>query len=79
MAELLKLKLLRLKILSQREEDAGGPGEREKAGHGNHPLQEAPPVGQTVGGIKEILPVAEIMRRLVAETEAAPSRAAALS
>ncbi len=35
--------------------------------------------GQTLGGIKEILPVAEIMRRLVAETEAAPSRAAALS
>jgi enoyl-[acyl-carrier protein] reductase II len=27
--------------------------------------------GQTAGGIKEILPVAEIMRRLVAETEAA--------
>jgi nitronate monooxygenase/enoyl-[acyl-carrier protein] reductase II len=32
--------------------------------------------GQTVGGIREILPVAEIMRRLVAETEAALSRAA---
>jgi hypothetical protein len=31
--------------------------------------------GQTVGGIKEILPVAEIMQRLVAETEAALSRA----
>jgi hypothetical protein len=28
-----------------------------------------------VGGIKEILPVVEIMRRLVAETEAALSRA----
>jgi hypothetical protein len=28
-----------------------------------------------VGGIKEILPVAEIMQRLVAETEAALSRA----
>lgn len=27
--------------------------------------------GQTAGGIKEILPVAEIMRRLIAETEAA--------
>jgi NAD(P)H-dependent flavin oxidoreductase YrpB (nitropropane dioxygenase family) len=31
--------------------------------------------GQTAGGIKEILPVAEIVRRLVAETEAALSRA----
>jgi NAD(P)H-dependent flavin oxidoreductase YrpB (nitropropane dioxygenase family) len=31
--------------------------------------------GQTAGGIKEILPVAEIMRRLVAATEAALSRA----
>src|SRR5262249_16845273 len=30
--------------------------------------------GQTAGGIKEILPVAEIMRRLFAETEAALSR-----
>jgi hypothetical protein len=30
--------------------------------------------GQTAGGIREILPVAEIMRRLVAETEAALSR-----
>ncbi len=31
--------------------------------------------GQTVGGIKEILPVGEIMRRLMAETEATLSRA----
>jgi NAD(P)H-dependent flavin oxidoreductase YrpB (nitropropane dioxygenase family) len=31
--------------------------------------------GQTVGGIKEILPVAEIMQRLLAETDAALSRA----
>jgi nitronate monooxygenase/enoyl-[acyl-carrier protein] reductase II len=31
--------------------------------------------GQTAGGIKEILPVVEIMRRLIAETEAALSRA----
>jgi enoyl-[acyl-carrier protein] reductase II len=31
--------------------------------------------GETAGGIKEILPVAEIMRRLVTETEAALSRA----
>jgi enoyl-[acyl-carrier protein] reductase II len=31
--------------------------------------------GQTVGGIDEILSVAEIMRRLVADTEAALSRA----
>ena len=34
--------------------------------------------GQTVGGIKEILPVAEIMRRLVAGAEAALSRASDL-
>jgi NAD(P)H-dependent flavin oxidoreductase YrpB (nitropropane dioxygenase family) len=32
---------------------------------------------QTAGGIKEILPVAEIMRRLVTETEAALLRARA--
>jgi NAD(P)H-dependent flavin oxidoreductase YrpB (nitropropane dioxygenase family) len=31
--------------------------------------------GQTAGGIREILPVAEIMRRLVAEAEATLSRA----
>jgi NAD(P)H-dependent flavin oxidoreductase YrpB (nitropropane dioxygenase family) len=31
--------------------------------------------GQTAGGITEILPTAEIVRRLVAETEAALSRA----
>lgn len=31
--------------------------------------------GQTAGGIHEILPAAEIMRRLIAETEAALSRA----
>jgi len=31
--------------------------------------------GQTAGGIREVLPVAEIMRRLIAETEAARSRA----
>jgi len=35
--------------------------------------------GQTAGGIKEILPVAEIMRRLVAEAEAALSRTSDLS
>jgi nitronate monooxygenase/enoyl-[acyl-carrier protein] reductase II len=34
--------------------------------------------GQTAGGIKEILPVAEIMRRLIAETEAALSRSSDL-
>jgi enoyl-[acyl-carrier protein] reductase II len=34
--------------------------------------------GQTAGGIKEILSVAEIMRRLIAETEAALARAPAL-
>jgi hypothetical protein len=33
--------------------------------------------GQTAGGVKEILPLAEIMRRLVTETEAALSRAGA--
>jgi enoyl-[acyl-carrier protein] reductase II len=33
--------------------------------------------GQTAGGIKEILPVAEILRRLVAETEAALAKGAA--
>ena len=31
--------------------------------------------GQTAGGIKDILPVAEIMHRLMSETEAALSRA----
>jgi nitronate monooxygenase/enoyl-[acyl-carrier protein] reductase II len=31
--------------------------------------------GQTAGGVREILPVAEIMRRLVAEAEAALARA----
>ena len=31
--------------------------------------------GQTAGGVKEILPVAEIMRRLIAETQAAFARA----
>jgi NAD(P)H-dependent flavin oxidoreductase YrpB (nitropropane dioxygenase family) len=30
--------------------------------------------GQTAGGIKEILPVAEIIRRLIAEAETALSR-----
>jgi putative SOS response-associated peptidase YedK len=38
----------------------------------------APISGQTAGGVREILPVAEIMRRLVAETEAALARAPAL-
>jgi NAD(P)H-dependent flavin oxidoreductase YrpB (nitropropane dioxygenase family) len=31
--------------------------------------------GQSAGGVREILPVAEIMRRLIAETEAALARA----
>jgi len=31
--------------------------------------------GQAAGGINDILPVAEIMRRLISETEAALSRA----
>ena len=34
--------------------------------------------GQTAGGIREILPVADLMRRLVAETEAALGKAADL-
>lgn len=34
--------------------------------------------GQTAGGIKDVLPVGEIMRRLVAETEAALARAQSL-
>jgi nitronate monooxygenase/enoyl-[acyl-carrier protein] reductase II len=33
------------------------------------------PTGQSAGGIKEVLPVADIIHRLVAETEAALSRA----
>jgi len=33
------------------------------------------PAGQSAGAIKEILPVAKIMRRLIAETEAALARA----
>jgi NAD(P)H-dependent flavin oxidoreductase YrpB (nitropropane dioxygenase family) len=43
-----------------------------KAGRPDETLLSA---GQTAGGIKQILRVAEIMRRLVAETEAALSRA----
>jgi NAD(P)H-dependent flavin oxidoreductase YrpB (nitropropane dioxygenase family) len=35
--------------------------------------------GQTAGGINAILPVAEIMRRLLAETEAALSRPSGLN
>jgi NAD(P)H-dependent flavin oxidoreductase YrpB (nitropropane dioxygenase family) len=31
--------------------------------------------GQTAGGIKDILPVAELMRQLIAEAEAALARA----
>ena len=41
---------------------------RTQAGRPHETLLTA---GQTVGGIKEILPVAQIMRRLVTETEAA--------
>jgi enoyl-[acyl-carrier protein] reductase II len=43
---------------------------------GGRPHETLLTAGQTAGGIKEILPVAEIMRRLVAEAEAALSRAA---
>jgi NAD(P)H-dependent flavin oxidoreductase YrpB (nitropropane dioxygenase family) len=42
-----------------------------QAGRPHEPLLTA---GQTTGAMKEILPVAEIMQRLVAETEAALSR-----
>ena len=34
--------------------------------------------GQTAGGISEVLPVATIMRRLIADTEAALARASTL-
>lgn len=46
-----------------------------QAGHQHECLLTA---GQTAGGISEILPVKEIMNRLVAETEAALSRAQSL-
>ena len=45
---------------------------RARAGRRHELLLTA---GQTAGGIREILPVAEIMRRLIAETEAALSNA----
>jgi enoyl-[acyl-carrier protein] reductase II len=45
---------------------------RAQAGRRHETLLTA---GQTAGGIKEILPVAEIMRQLLAETEMALSRA----
>jgi nitronate monooxygenase/enoyl-[acyl-carrier protein] reductase II len=45
---------------------------RIKAGRGHEAVLVA---GQTAGGIKEILPVAAIMRRLIAETEKALSAA----
>ena len=38
-------------------------------------LSAADSAARTAGGIKEVLPVAEIMQRRVAETEAALSRA----
>jgi NAD(P)H-dependent flavin oxidoreductase YrpB (nitropropane dioxygenase family) len=44
---------------------------RAQAGRRHETLLTA---GQTAGGIKEILPVAQIMRVLIAETEAALSR-----
>jgi len=40
---------------------------RNRSGHRTETLM---PAGQTAGGIDEILPVAEILRRLLAETEA---------
>ena len=45
---------------------------RAQAGRRHETLLTA---GQTAGGIKEILPVAEIMRQLLAEAEMALSRA----
>jgi enoyl-[acyl-carrier protein] reductase II len=46
--------------------------ERARAGRRHETILTA---GQTAGGIKEILPLAEILRQLVAETEVALSRA----
>jgi hypothetical protein len=54
------------------------PRSLERRDIGDAPGQPHEPLltaGQTASGIKEILPVAEIMRRLVAETDAALSRA----
>jgi NAD(P)H-dependent flavin oxidoreductase YrpB (nitropropane dioxygenase family) len=45
---------------------------RAKAGRRHETLLTA---GQTAGGIQKILPVAQIMRELIAETEGALSRA----
>jgi len=45
---------------------------RAKAGRRHETLLTA---GQTGGGIQKILPVAQIMRELIAETEGALSRA----
>jgi enoyl-[acyl-carrier protein] reductase II len=64
-------------------------GKREEARREGRPLRDhiissrlagreaetLPTAGQSAGGIREILPLAEIVRRLVAETEAALSRA----
>jgi enoyl-[acyl-carrier protein] reductase II len=52
----------------QRERLWAEIAERTKAGRRHETLLTA---GQTAGGITNILPVAEIMRRLIAETEAA--------
>jgi NAD(P)H-dependent flavin oxidoreductase YrpB (nitropropane dioxygenase family) len=49
---------------------------RTKAGRRHETVLTA---GQTAGGIKKILPVAKIMHQLIAETEAALSRAPAPS
>jgi NAD(P)H-dependent flavin oxidoreductase YrpB (nitropropane dioxygenase family) len=56
----------------QRERLWAEIAERTKAGRRHETLRTA---GQTAGGIMNILPVAEIMRRLIAETEAALRRA----
>jgi NAD(P)H-dependent flavin oxidoreductase YrpB (nitropropane dioxygenase family) len=46
---------------------------KTQAGRGHETLLTA---GQTAGGVTEILPVAEIMGRMIAEAEAVLSRAA---
>jgi enoyl-[acyl-carrier protein] reductase II len=57
---------------AHRDRDRAEMGSMAQAGRRHESLLTA---GQTAGGIREVLPVAEIMRRLIAETEAALSRA----
>jgi NAD(P)H-dependent flavin oxidoreductase YrpB (nitropropane dioxygenase family) len=58
-------------------ETRGGTPRPPKGGQAGRPHKTLLTAAQTAGGIKEILPVAEIMRRLVTETEAALLRAGA--